>query len=274
MTLKESVVRLLKEFVILEKIKDEFFITPITKDEAEPFVMKHYLKAFPADSKRIYGIYRKSTEGNSKVGIIIYGLPYFTAAKFLEPEVSLRETMELKRLFIDDLGIKNLESYAIGQSLKLLKRDEPNVKVVITFADDSQGHKGTIYQATNGIYLGKIGDKHKYIYIIGGDEKLIRNKIQNKIKPYPKKEINEGEDDYFMAYSDIGHENKKGNKLWYWYDDDGTFEVKDATKVRFHDKDSDYQGRYDAKTNTVSIVNMKSYESGQVLRDLIKFQKI
>ena len=82
-TLKESVVRLLKEFVILEKIKDEFFLAPSTKEEAEPFVMKHYLEAFPSDSKRIYGIYRKTPQGNSQVGVVIYGLPYFTAAKFL-----------------------------------------------------------------------------------------------------------------------------------------------------------------------------------------------
>jgi hypothetical protein len=193
MALKTIIVKLLKEYVILEKIKDEFEVLPTTREKAEPFVMRHYLEKFPTGIKRIYGIYRKLPDRNM-VGVIIYGIPFMTAAKFLEPEVRLNETLELKRLFIDDLGIKNLESFVIGQSLKLLKRDEPQIKVVITFADDTQGHKGIIYQATNAIYLGSSAGKHKYIYIIGGNINQIKAKVQSMIQQYPK-QLNQNEDD-------------------------------------------------------------------------------
>ena len=190
---KQKVVKILKEFVILEKLKDEFDVEPAKREDVEVFVKRHYLKTFPAGIKRIYAIYQKQTEGRHMVGMIIYGTPFMTAPKFLEPEVSSKEVLELKRLYIDDIGIKNLESYVIGQSLNLLKRDDPNIKVVLTFADDLQGHVGGIYQATNAIYLGKSDTgKHKYAYIVGGNNmKAIKAKLDSLKQNYPKKPLAE-----------------------------------------------------------------------------------
>ena len=262
MNIKGTVVKLLKEYVIQEKIKDDFQVLPTNRQEAEPFVMKHYLEKFPAAIKRIYGVYRRVETGRQMVGVIIYGVPFMTAAKFLEPEVKHNETLELKRLFIDDLGIKNLESFVIGQSLKMLKRDEPSIKVVITFADDTQGHKGVIYQATNAIYLGSGNGKHKYIYIIGGDVNAIKNKIQLMIKQYPKG-IQES-----SYYSDVGHDSEnRRNKLWFW-SEGGNLIVKPVTggghlTYPQHDR-SDYEGRFDAKTKRVSIVDLAHYNRDDV----------
>ena len=180
----------LREYVILEKMKDEFDVEPAKRQDVEVFIKRHYLQKFPTGIKKIYAIYKKESEGKKMVGMIIYGSPFNTAGKFLEPEINHSEILELKRLYIDDIGVKNLESFAIGQSLKLLKRDEPTTKIVITFADDVQGHVGGIYQATNAIYLGKSETgKHKYIYILGGDLNAIKNKIQPLIQQYPKKDI-------------------------------------------------------------------------------------
>jgi hypothetical protein len=44
---------------------------------------------------------------------------------------------------------KNTESYCIGQSIKHLKKDKPEVKVLVSYSDISMGHVGYIYQATN-----------------------------------------------------------------------------------------------------------------------------
>jgi len=252
MNIKKVVVKLLKEYVIQEKIKDDFQVLPTTKEKAEPFVMKHYLEKFPTGIKRIYGVYQ---QGNM-VGVIIYGIPFMTASKFLEPEVKLNETMELKRLFIDDLGIKNLESFVIGQSLKLLKRDEPQVKVVITFADDKQGHTGVIYQATNAIYIGSGGGKHKYIYIIGGNINAINTRVQQLIQPYPKG-IQES-----LYYTDVGHDkHDRRDKIWFWKKD-GNLKIKSTDRGHLtypeHNR-SDFEGRFDVKRNRVSIVDLGHY---------------
>jgi hypothetical protein len=185
----DKVKKILKEYVILEKMKDDFDVEPAKRQDVEVFIKRHYLQKFPTGIKRIYAIYKKEHEGKQMVGMIIYGSLFHTAAHFLEPEVKHSEILELKRLYIDDVGVKNLESFSIGQSLNLLKKDEPSVKVVVTFADDMHGHVGGIYQATNAIYIGKSeSGKHKYIYILSGDVNAIKNKVESLVQPYPKKD--------------------------------------------------------------------------------------
>ena len=64
------------------------------------------------------------------------------------------EYLELNRLWIsDDLGY-NSESKAIGLMFKWIKKNMPEIKWLITFADGIEGNCGTIYQATNWLYTG------------------------------------------------------------------------------------------------------------------------
>jgi hypothetical protein len=171
--------------VLLEKLKDEIVITPITLEEAQPFILKHYIGEKPRGIQKIYGVYHKPS-GNKLVGTAIYGKPRKQATTVVQPEVSSEEVIELQRLFLEDyVNTKNIESYVISHTLKLIKQDFPSVKVVITFADEKAGHVGSIYQATNAIYLGKGSEKkHKYVYILRGNLKALHNLLQNK--PYPK----------------------------------------------------------------------------------------
>ena len=183
--------KLLAEYVILEKLKDEVEIIPATTQDVAQFVQKHYLHQFPTGTKRIYAVLHKQQDGSKPmVGCIIYGTPFHTVSKFLAPVgIKPNEVLELKRLFIDDIGLRNIESFVIGQTIKLLKKDMPEVRVVVTFADEKAGHVGSIYQATNAIYLGQSQDgKHRYIYIMNDSDKNIINQV---IKPqaYPKKDV-------------------------------------------------------------------------------------
>lgn len=183
--------KLLAEYVILEKLKDEVEIVPATQQDVAQFVQKHYLHQFPTGTKKIYAVLHKQQDGTKlMVGCIIYGVPFHTVGKFLQPVgVAPNEILELKRLFIDDIGLRNIESFVIGQTIKLLKKDMPEIKVVITFADDKVGHVGSIYQATNAIYLGKSNDgKHKYLYIMHDEDKNIIGQVL-KPQAYPKKEV-------------------------------------------------------------------------------------
>lgn len=64
---------------------------------------------------------------------------------------------ELHRLHLLDEAPKNSESWFIGKCLKFLKKECPEIKAVISFADPMEGHKGTIYKATNFVESGKSG---------------------------------------------------------------------------------------------------------------------
>lgn len=76
--------------------------------------------------------------------------------------------LELTRLFSFDWSGKNTESYCIGQSILMVKKLRPDIKVLISFADPSQGHVGTIYQATNWLYCGVSDQTGGYTYFIDG----------------------------------------------------------------------------------------------------------
>ena len=170
--------------ILLEKLKDEITLVPADREDVHPFILKHYLKSWPGGTKRIYGIQRA---GRGLIGMIIYGSPLISATKSMGQEVNYNQVLELKRLFIEDnQSLPHIESYVIAQSLKMIKKEFPDVKVVITFADENVGHVGGIYQATNAIYLGKSKDgKHKYAYILRGNIDAIKNLFP--VQSYPKK---------------------------------------------------------------------------------------
>ena len=95
------------------------------------------------------------------IGTLVYGGPVGrSAALSISPSVKIDEVIELTRLFIHDgqnYG-KNIESFCISQSLKLLKKDFPEIKVVISYSDEEMGHRGVIYQSANFLFLGRNSD--------------------------------------------------------------------------------------------------------------------
>jgi hypothetical protein len=98
-----------------------------------------------------------------------------------------RSVTELHRLVLLDEVPKNSESWFIVRALKALKKDRPNYNAVLSFADATEGHLGTIYQATNAIYTGTSGKATFYLDQNG----RLRHPRQNgvNIKPADAKEM-------------------------------------------------------------------------------------
>lgn len=59
------------------------------------------------------------------------------------------EFIELNRMAFDDYLPRNAESHCIAKSIKLIKKNAPQVKWIISFADGTQCGDGTIYRASN-----------------------------------------------------------------------------------------------------------------------------
>lgn len=59
------------------------------------------------------------------------------------------EFLELNRMAFDDYLPRNSESYCIGKTLRMIKKQAPHIKWVISFADGAQCGDGTIYRASN-----------------------------------------------------------------------------------------------------------------------------
>lgn len=119
----------------------------------------HYSKCIPVGKLVKVGAW----ENQKFVGVILFargatpnlGSPY---------GLSQDECVELVRIAMTmhETSISRMVSLAI----KFLKKSNPKLKMIVSFADQSQGHHGGIYQAGNWIYTGQ-GSAAKFYMIHG-----------------------------------------------------------------------------------------------------------
>lgn len=102
------------------------------------------------------------------------------------------EFIELNRMAFDDYLPKNSESRCIAIAIKLIKKNAPQIKWVISFADGTQCGDGTIYRAS-GFVLTDIKKNKTILENSAGDVKAdicfnINPRLKEKKKEYkPKK---------------------------------------------------------------------------------------
>ena len=169
----------------------------------------HYAKSVPT-----YSIGYSVFENNKWCGVVLFGggasvnMPY----KF---NLTNGQYLELNRMALN--SNQSSTSKVLSIAIKLVKKECPTVKMLFSYADKGQSHRGVIYQATNWIYIEDIASsgteyllngiwkhdrgrynwgvdfkklpkrkksgKHKYIYPL--DKSLIPL-CQSLAKPYPK----------------------------------------------------------------------------------------
>lgn len=121
-------------------------VKQIKREDCSDFILNiHYAKRWPSISYA-YGLFRD----DELVGVITYGCPPSPNVRNGVAGVEYaKNVIELNRLSLRD-NLKCEASRLIGGSLKLL----PKPKIVLSFADTSMGHEGTVYKATNFGYYG------------------------------------------------------------------------------------------------------------------------
>jgi len=113
-------------------------------NDYEKFVKRfHYTKTVARGCNRIFLL---KIDGK-KAGVAMYGHPVGTNVK----KKYGNSTIELKRFCLSNGCIKNTASWFIAKTIKLL----PKGHKIISYADQNQGHEGTIYKASNFKYLGE-----------------------------------------------------------------------------------------------------------------------
>ena len=118
--------------------------------EASKFavVNYHYSKAIPSGKLVRFGVW----EDNNFIGAVIFGTGANpNMGKIIN--VTPYEVCELVRVALNKH--KNPVSKIVSFCMKKLKKDFPNLKAVISYADPLHNHKGKIYQAMNWLYLGE-----------------------------------------------------------------------------------------------------------------------
>ncbi len=109
---------------------------------------EHYLHSLPGGTKLTFGVFL----GSRLLGALTLGAGPFLAYQLVEGAAP-DDCLTLTRLWLSDELPVNSESRVIGIVLRAL-RTHSAVKFLISYADPSHGHFGTIYQATNWLYTG------------------------------------------------------------------------------------------------------------------------
>lgn len=128
------------------------WIAPIPFVFAKQMVTNmHYLHSMPGGTQLTFGVYA----GVYPRGVITIGVGPKNAHSLVEG-AKPQDCATLTRLWLSDELPPNSESRVIGYLLRALRRDT-DLKFLLSYADPSQGHVGTIYQATNWLYTGRSG---------------------------------------------------------------------------------------------------------------------
>jgi len=132
----------------------------------------HYAKSVP----NVGVAYSVFNNNNDWCGVICYGLG---ANQYIAKEFGLNQGQAIELLRVALNGKQEITSKALSISLKLIKKNNPLVKLIVSYADANQNHNGSIYQATNWFYIGEYA-KEQGIMLNG---KLIhRRSINSKYK--------------------------------------------------------------------------------------------
>ena len=143
--------------------KSRVSVREISKAVARDFIEKHhYTHKFSSTRYALGVFYREETEhmffaGDNEqlIGCMTYGHPVSNrTVDSITDGLELDEVLELTRLVCLDGYGKNLESFVIAQSFDWMKKNDPKVKVLVSYADPEQAHTGGIYRATNWLYQG------------------------------------------------------------------------------------------------------------------------
>jgi len=135
------------------KNKPSIHVAPCTY-QASKFAVEHYhySKQMPSDKKLLFGAW----EDGKFIGSVIYN----RGSRMLYAEFTPQNrggVCELARVALKEH--KTPVTKIISETIKLIKKTQPQIEVIVSYADRNQNHLGVIYQAGNWIYLGTISRK-------------------------------------------------------------------------------------------------------------------
>lgn len=155
-----------------DKIQEELLVAPCSY-EATKFACEnfHYAMKIPSSKLVKHGVW----ENGKFIGSIVYGDS--PTVNMCSPYgLDYSEVCELRRVALTT-HIHPV-TQILSKSLKLLHKENPNLQLVISYADKSQNHLGIIYQAGSWIYEGET--KKEVVEIMINGEKIHRRSAYDR----------------------------------------------------------------------------------------------
>lgn len=159
----------------------QIVVKVIPSNIANDFIKKHHYSGKVVNNSQLhFGCFLN----NVLHGVLSYGCPldkrkvlHLVLDKNNKPAL-WNEMLELNRMAFDEVLPKYSESRCIGITLRLIKKNAPHIRWILSFADGTHCGDGTIYRASNFKLTGissasiKLGTKIvegyqlRYIYVL------------------------------------------------------------------------------------------------------------
>ena len=185
----------------------DFTVELVQRNAVVGFIEKHHYShnINGVQSYYHFGLFRDGKFGLPEmIGAMLYAMPSMpSTAKKYNP-INPDKCFELRRLVCIDDTPTNTESYFIGQTFKWLKQNT-DIEVIVSFADEEYGHSGIIYKATNFEYLGTTSPSKKLI--VDGKEYHSRSLNQSD-RPYGrelKRRYDAGDENIYWKNTKFKH---------------------------------------------------------------------
>jgi len=162
----------------------EIIVKVIPAKIAVPFIKKHHYSGKVVQNSSLH--FGAFLDGKLH-GVLSYG-PSLDKAKIMQLVEGTRWDgfLELNRMAFDDYLPKNSESYCIAYTIRMIKKQAPQVKWIISFADGCSCGDGTIYRASNFV-LTDIRENHNLCLLPSG-EKIHKMTLESS-PMIPRKEL-------------------------------------------------------------------------------------
>lgn len=196
----------------------EIIVKKISSKIGIEFIKKfHYSGSVTANSQLYLGCFLD----NKLHGVLSFGPPMDRSKVLgLVHNTKWNEMIELNRLVFDDYLPKNSESRCISIAIKLLKKNAPHIKWILSFSDGTQCGDGTIYRAT-GFILTQIKKSNQIVETPNGERvtRLTLTQQQNFARKKLLKELNLIEDgkSSIVKFLENGCKIVEGFQLRYIY---------------------------------------------------------
>lgn len=121
----------------------------------------HYSRRMPAGRNVYIGVW----EDGNFIGVVLFGMGSGNSTNGERYGLkSSHEMAELTRVALTNHGSPVSQIVAIA--IRMLRKQSPGIRLIISMADPQHGHIGAIYQAGNWIYTGET--KADVMYFSGG----------------------------------------------------------------------------------------------------------
>lgn len=134
----------------------KYFVAQVNSSKANQFTKYyHYSHVGFKKAKLNLGVFNRDTK--KLVGVMQWGCSAqenIRLDRYVKEPITTDEYYELNRFCMADSELENSESQALSLGIKWIKKYQPHIRLLVSYAGRKEGNVGYIYQATNWEYLG------------------------------------------------------------------------------------------------------------------------